>query len=463
MNQNQNLLVSAANGDLQGVLEALTSGADINTKDSNGFTALQFATYNAQLEVLQILVEANADPNVFDYKNYNNYTPLHYSASFNQMDIVKVLLQSQTNPHVPNGEGKYPINLTTSEQVRNVIYEDQEKRRTSVPQQQPLEQQQFQQQQPQQMDQPQGCRWSNICSKFKCCNGLKKAKKIFGVLFFLFPLIYCVFTPFSFPWFIYPCGFMAAIFAFKKLKKQKEELKAQGLYKFQIHVLVFTFMNVINFIGCLWWRSIFFAVSVLSFWGSLLAIHALKTKYQKSKKNNGFFIHFLIFSGLLIASFITYTHATCLNRSYSAPQNNNYGQHHYGHHQGYGNQQGSQHHYGKRNHPRWNRYHSSGCNRTLFGMLAWFSPFIVWAVILYIHYLKHKGNTELNCCGIKISFNASNGNQSEETDVEAEEQIVQENVEQNQNQQQQVEEIQIEQETPDFNNPNIQILYPKVL
>eukprot|EP01080_Neovahlkampfia_damariscottae_P008566 gene8566-391_t len=445
MNHNQNLLVSAANGDLQGVIESLSNGADINSKDSNGFTALQFATYNSQVEVVQILIEAHADPNVFDYKNYNNFTPLHYAASFNQMELVKILLQSEINPHVPNGEAQFPLNLTGSEEIKNVIYEDQEKRRKNQPQQQ-------YQTQPQQQFQPQlqtQCRWS-MCAKGGCGKLTKNLEKIFGVLFFLFPLVYCVFTPFGFPWFIYPCGIMLSVVAFKKIKKQKEKLKEEGVYRFYIHALVFVVLNGFNFIACLWWRTLFFAVSMGSVWGSLLAVHALKSKYQKSKKNNGFFIHALIFGAFLLASFVTYTHISCMNHY---PKN--HGGHH--HHQGYNRQQGSQHHYRYQSHEY---RHSFGCNRQLIPMFIWFLPMMIWAVILFVHHLRRKGQTEISCCGLKISY-GENQNQTE-TEIEREEASVEDtNVQQESPQQ--VEEINVEP-TPDFNNPqNVQILYPKVL
>ncbi len=43
------------------VRELLSTGADVNSKDNNGWTALRSAAYNGHTEIAKILIEAGAD------------------------------------------------------------------------------------------------------------------------------------------------------------------------------------------------------------------------------------------------------------------------------------------------------------------------------------------------------------------------------------------------------------------
>jgi hypothetical protein len=437
MNVNQKLLLSAANGDLQGILESLTSGADINTKDSNGFTALQFASYNNQLQCVEVLIESGAEVNVFDFKNYNNYTPLHFAAAFNQLELAKKILKSGVNPHIPNGEGKYPVDLSTSQDMKNLLLNDQQIRiqtpniSTAQPNFVPTENRQ--------------CAWRNVFNGAGCCKIAKKAGKIAGALFFLLPLLYCLFTPFSFPWFIYPCGLILAFKGFSKLKENKETLTTEGVYKLYVHALFYATVNILNIIGCLWMRTIFAASVVAIVWGAGLVTHALKTKYQKSKRNNSFFIHAMFFGAFLLIFFVIYTHITCVAKE--RPMNNG-GRYR---HQGYSNQNGgSQHHYGRQQKQHHRR---RVCVRSLVGMSIWFTPMLIWAIILFVHYLKFKGKNEIKVCGVKISF----AHFSSEEEVESSQESS------NVPEQQEIQEHQQVEEVPNFDGQNVQILYPKVL
>jgi hypothetical protein len=443
MNVNQKLLLSAANGDLQGIIDSLSSGADINSKDSNGFTALQFASYNNQLQCVEVLIDSGAEINVFDFKNYNNYTPLHFAAAFNQLELAKAILKSGTNPHIPNGDGKYPVELSTSQDMKNLLLNDQQIRNerpnftSTQPNFVPTETRQ--------------CAWRNVFNGVGCCKIAKKAGKIAGALFFLLPLLYCLFTPFAFPWFIYPCGLILAFKGFRKLKENKEDLTTEGVYKLYVHTLIFATVNILNFIACLWLRTIFASSVVAIVWGAALAVHALKTKYQKSKRNNSFFIHAMFFVAFLLVFFVIYTHITCVPQHHQ-PKNHNGGRYS---HPGYSNQnQGSQHHYRRRHERSFHKYQRI-CHRTLFGMALWFSPMLIWAVILFIHYLRFKGKNEIKVCGVRISF-LHFSNEEEETQPQ-DEINVQEPQENQPQEHQQVEEV------PNFNGQNVQILYPKVL
>jgi cytohesin len=71
------LLDSAAVGNVQEVLNALDAGAELDTVDGKGMTALHYAAFNNRADVVKILLAAGADPNA---KNEDGNTPLHYAA-----------------------------------------------------------------------------------------------------------------------------------------------------------------------------------------------------------------------------------------------------------------------------------------------------------------------------------------------------------------------------------------------
>ena len=92
MNDAATLLHEAASrGDLSGVQTAITQGAHVDTKASNGRTALIAACAEGHLEILQYLVkECNADVNV---KNDDGKTALHLAASKGHLVLVRYLVE----------------------------------------------------------------------------------------------------------------------------------------------------------------------------------------------------------------------------------------------------------------------------------------------------------------------------------------------------------------------------------
>ena len=98
------LLISfAKNGQLEKVVELLKKGADPNTRDEDrDDTALIWAVINNHLEIVKVLLEWEADPNL---QGYNGYTPLIHAASRGNLEIVKVLLEWNANPYLFDHDG----------------------------------------------------------------------------------------------------------------------------------------------------------------------------------------------------------------------------------------------------------------------------------------------------------------------------------------------------------------------
>ena len=77
-------------GDAAAVKKALEGGADVDEKDDEGRTALQFACGFGELECAEALLNAHASVDAVD-NNHN--TALHYAAGYGQIETVNLLLQ----------------------------------------------------------------------------------------------------------------------------------------------------------------------------------------------------------------------------------------------------------------------------------------------------------------------------------------------------------------------------------
>ncbi len=96
------------NNNMGALQEAVQSGADVNAADQFGQTVLVWAAYTGTLEMAELLMQHNADPNL------GRSPPLHYAARFGRADMVQLLLKHGADPLLPDAEGK-----TALEQARH--------------------------------------------------------------------------------------------------------------------------------------------------------------------------------------------------------------------------------------------------------------------------------------------------------------------------------------------------------
>jgi ankyrin repeat protein len=80
----------------------LKAGADPNSVDDDGRSALSWSTQPAQKSILDLLLNAGADPNIADNKRK---LPLHYAAHFSNDNIVLALLGRTANPNSVDENG----------------------------------------------------------------------------------------------------------------------------------------------------------------------------------------------------------------------------------------------------------------------------------------------------------------------------------------------------------------------
>ena len=72
--------------------DSLNSGANINAKDKDGFTALMIATFLDRLEVAQLLIQSRSNINL---KNKNGDTAISLAKQYSRSAILESLLIHQ--------------------------------------------------------------------------------------------------------------------------------------------------------------------------------------------------------------------------------------------------------------------------------------------------------------------------------------------------------------------------------
>ena len=90
---------AARNGDVEQVRQALEANIDVNSANSYGATALMYACDRGHKEVVELLLEKGADPNVKD--NFYGFTPLFWANSKGKTEIVELLKSKGAKSNEP--------------------------------------------------------------------------------------------------------------------------------------------------------------------------------------------------------------------------------------------------------------------------------------------------------------------------------------------------------------------------
>ena len=112
---------AAQGGHLEAVQWLAAQGADVNEKDSNGWTLMHYAatgaanaggwnTKGAHLDVMKWLAEQGVG---VDSKNNNAETPMHRAARGGHLTIMKWLKDQGADVDAEDNEGKTPITIAT--------------------------------------------------------------------------------------------------------------------------------------------------------------------------------------------------------------------------------------------------------------------------------------------------------------------------------------------------------------
>ncbi|XP_036345430.1 LOW QUALITY PROTEIN: protein phosphatase 1 regulatory subunit 12A-like [Rhagoletis pomonella] len=101
-------LAACMSGDKEEVLKLLENGADINTANVDGLTALHQACIDDNLEMVEFLIEHGADINRQDNEGW---TPLHATASCGFVSIARYLVEHDADPAAVNSDGDLAVDL----------------------------------------------------------------------------------------------------------------------------------------------------------------------------------------------------------------------------------------------------------------------------------------------------------------------------------------------------------------
>ena len=89
------MLQASIDGDLKIVKAEIKAGKNINTLNNDGtVSALHYAAWNNHFNIVQYLVENNADVNI---QSMNYSTPLLFAVSRDNLDIAKYLIDNGAN------------------------------------------------------------------------------------------------------------------------------------------------------------------------------------------------------------------------------------------------------------------------------------------------------------------------------------------------------------------------------
>ncbi|XP_062976346.1 caskin-2 isoform X2 [Elgaria multicarinata webbii] len=122
MGREQELIQAVKNGDVPGVQKLVakvkaskskllgsTKRLNVNYQDVDGFSALHHAALVGSLELISLLLEAQA---TVDIKDINGMRPLHYAAWQGKMEPVRLLLRAAASVNMASLDGQIPLHLS---------------------------------------------------------------------------------------------------------------------------------------------------------------------------------------------------------------------------------------------------------------------------------------------------------------------------------------------------------------
>ncbi|XP_075296990.1 caskin-2 isoform X2 [Opisthocomus hoazin] len=122
MGREQELIQAVKNGDLPGVQKLVAKikaskskllgsakRLNVNYQDADGFSALHHAALGGSLDLISLLLEAQA---TVDIKDSNGMRPLHYAAWQGRVEPVRVLLRAAASVNMASLDGQIPLHLS---------------------------------------------------------------------------------------------------------------------------------------------------------------------------------------------------------------------------------------------------------------------------------------------------------------------------------------------------------------
>ncbi|XP_052057229.1 protein phosphatase 1 regulatory subunit 12B isoform X1 [Apodemus sylvaticus] len=133
-------LAACSSGDTDEVKKLLARGADINTVNVDGLTALHQACIDENLDMVKFLVENRANVNQQDNEGW---TPLHAAASCGYLNIAEYFISHGASVGAVNSEGEVPSDLAEEPAMKDLLLEQVKKQGVDLEQSRKEEEQQM--------------------------------------------------------------------------------------------------------------------------------------------------------------------------------------------------------------------------------------------------------------------------------------------------------------------------------
>ncbi|XP_050532673.1 ankyrin repeat domain-containing protein 6-like isoform X2 [Daktulosphaira vitifoliae] len=104
---------AASTGDCSSIAELLTNkSVDVNSQDAVGYSAIQIAAAEGNLDVLRLLLRHRAEVNLHD--SVYGDTPLHTSARYGHAGVFRILLSAQCKVSEQNKNGDTVLHIASA-------------------------------------------------------------------------------------------------------------------------------------------------------------------------------------------------------------------------------------------------------------------------------------------------------------------------------------------------------------